>query len=145
MGSDATSTWLCSFSKCAVRTKAAAQDSSETARTSLGKDKNRINIYTESKVQMISNSKSVTAQLYSIKKGVVIGFDNQGWIKVEANIKGEQSTTPPMQTSTETTGSTSLSGSVNRSSENQGRNSNRTENSYGSSRGKQSIIVVNSA
>eukprot|EP00957_Ditylum_brightwellii_P105914 8077984-Ditylum_brightwellii.AAC.1 len=55
-----------------------------------------------------------------------------------------ESTTLPMQTLTETTGSTSLSGSVNRSSRNQGRNSNRTGNSYGRSRGKQRIIVVNS-
>eukprot|EP00957_Ditylum_brightwellii_P143427 10927192-Ditylum_brightwellii.AAC.1 len=56
-----------------------------------------------------------------------------------------ESTTLPMQTSTETIGSTSLSGSVSRISGNQGKNSNRTANSYGCSRGKQSIIAVNSA
>eukprot|EP00957_Ditylum_brightwellii_P146878 11182068-Ditylum_brightwellii.AAC.1 len=55
-----------------------------------------------------------------------------------------ESTSLPMQTSTETTGSTSLCGSVSRSSGNQGRNSNRTGNSYGCSRGEQSIIAVNS-
>eukprot|EP00957_Ditylum_brightwellii_P113379 8645510-Ditylum_brightwellii.AAC.1 len=55
-----------------------------------------------------------------------------------------KSTAPPTQTSTETTGSTSLSGTVSRGSGNQGRNSNRTGNSYGCSRDKQSIIVVNS-
>eukprot|EP00957_Ditylum_brightwellii_P018832 1415318-Ditylum_brightwellii.AAC.1 len=75
-GSDKTSTWFCSFSKGATRTKEAAQDSSETARASLGKNKIGINIYIKIKVELISKSKSVTSQLYGKKKGVAIGFDN---------------------------------------------------------------------
>jgi hypothetical protein len=90
MGSDATSTWFCSFSKGATRTKAAAQDSSETARASLGKDRNGISIYIRSKVELISKSKSVTAHLYGLEKGVAIRFDNQGWVEVEAYVKGER-------------------------------------------------------
>eukprot|EP00957_Ditylum_brightwellii_P168202 12804645-Ditylum_brightwellii.AAC.1 len=89
-GSDTTSTWFCSFSKGATRTNTAAQDSSESARASLGKDRNRINIYIRSKVELILKLKSVTAQLYGAEKGVAIRFDNQGWVELEANVKGER-------------------------------------------------------
>ena len=87
--SDTTSTWFCNFSKGTAKAKAATKDPSETERTTLGKDKTRIDIYTVSKVELISKSKSVTSQLYGVKKGVVIDFDNQGWIKIEAFVEGK--------------------------------------------------------
>eukprot|EP00957_Ditylum_brightwellii_P135594 10339163-Ditylum_brightwellii.AAC.1 len=80
----------CWIRKGAAKTKAAAKDPSETESKSLEKDKNRINIYTRSKEELILKSKSVTAQLYSIKKGVAIEFDNQGWIKIEACVMGKR-------------------------------------------------------
>eukprot|EP00957_Ditylum_brightwellii_P097582 7431748-Ditylum_brightwellii.AAC.1 len=80
----------CLISQDAARAKAAAKDPSETERKSLGKDKNGKDIYTGSKVELISKLKSVTAQLYSVKKGEAIGLDNQGWIKIEAYVKGER-------------------------------------------------------
>eukprot|EP00957_Ditylum_brightwellii_P054287 4112752-Ditylum_brightwellii.AAC.1 len=90
IGSDVTLTWFCSYSKGATKTKAVAQDSSETEKASLGKDRNGISICIGSKVELILKSKSVTAQLYSVEKGVAIGFDNQCWVELEAYVKGER-------------------------------------------------------
>ena len=56
----------------------------------LGKDRNERDIYIGSTVALISKSRSRTADLYNVEQGVAIGLNSQGWVKLEAFVKGKR-------------------------------------------------------